>query len=692
MGAPLADESGAVFVSDRGAHYRYASVWDFLGKRHKAEASSDEYKRASRSEVRCVLPPDSVRLWQTIPQDRLIVRLPTDHDEASVETEARVSATPVAHLDALICSLLSGGPEWSNPLPASQFVWSMCMRMARSAPDARRRRQLQFRPDIYTLEGTLQRDKLIDDPLSVGSVLLRAHKATLVSIRPQSATASDVADNMGAELRAYAAIAKTLARKKLPAWYDGYRDGTLLAAPAPAIHTVAERLDFSRPLNLDAMYLAHACYVGDGTGVAKLEYEAEGAENVVFRLAKSKEVLRVRNVPQNPHERLEAGREHGIWTALGGQGVVPQVIATPTVLVGGVPHSAVVMRRFNEKSLDSVMGAIPAVEDTLLELYARLSTVARCVDTKPGNVVLRTFARKGLADGKSLALIDTDGHRCATSSAGAWDAYIGPVSLDDLEYVLELKTATRGPHEADSPLLFAAICLLVFHVAEARKGGTSRYARTRRILIEHFDTVWSMMLAHDQTIKRQSQRASSMVKWYGHLRVGREKTEALTRLTHNNNSPLPAKPNAHDHARDYWCGPDRLIDDLPAEASVSSEAEASPVASKIRELVKRQYPEAAERRVEAHIALAVPRFEAKRRELDWVRRDYDGGDLHAFLVRNKCSVDRLTSEAFVGLLRETEPPLPALYTPDAEERRAAPTDCASAIAALLAPVGDPSAH
>lgn len=689
MGAPLADESGAVFVSDSGAHYRYASVWDFLGKRHKAEASRDEAEGAKRVEVRCVLPPDSVRLWQTIPQDTLVVRLPTEHGEASVETEARVSASPEAHLEALICSLLSGGPEWSKPHPASQFVWSMCMRMAPS-PDAHRRLHLQFRLDIYTLKGTLQRNKLIDGPLSVGNVLLRAHKATLVSIRPKKAPTSDMADNMGAELLAYAAIAKTLAGKKLPAWYDRYRDGTLLAAPAPAIHTVAERLDFSRPLNLDAMYLAHACYVGDGTGVvAKLEYEAEGAENVVFRLAKSTEVLRVRNVPQNSHERREAEREHGIWTALGGQGVVPQVIATPTVLVGGVPHSAVVMRRFNEKSLDSVMGVIPAVEDTLLELYARLSTVARCVDTKPGNVVLRTFARKGLADGKSLALIDTDGHRCATSSAGAWDAYIGPVSLDDLEYVLELKTATRGPHEADSPLLFAAICLLVFHVAEARKEGPSRYARTRRILIEHFDTVWSMMLAHDQTIKRQSQRASSMVKWYGHLKAGREKIEARTRLTQN--SP-PAKPNAHDHARDYWCGPDRLIDDLPAEASVSSEAEASPVASKIRELVMRQYPEAAERRVEAHIALAVPRFEAKKRELDWVRRDYDGGDLHAFLVRNKCSVDRLTSEAFVEFLRETEPPLPALYTPDEEERRAAPTDCASAIAALLAPVGDPSAH
>ena len=130
----------------------------------------------------------------------------------------------------------------------------------------------------------------------------------------------------------------------------------------------------------------------------------------------------------------------------------------------------------------------------------------------------------------------------------------------------------------------------------------------------------------------------------------------------------------------------------PQRRAFSSEAEASPVASKIRELVMRQYPEAAERRVQAHIALAVPRFEAKKRELDWVRRDYDGGDLHAFLVRNKCSVDRLTSEAFADLLRETEPPLPALYTPDVEERRAAPTDCASAIAALLAPVGDPSAH
>lgn len=687
MAEAFALQDGRVVARERGAPRVYPGVWDFLGKRRHTEipeAKVTEYRKRQGGAVavKCRLPHDAVRLWSTIPQDELIVRLPGAHGAALVSTlESVVGVSEPEHLDALVCSLLSGGPEWSEPQRASRFVWSVCMRMAPSKAAATKKGATGF--TVHTLEGAVGRGAS-SEALSVDEILSRAHEDVLRIHRATTTQAGT--PKMDAELRAYAAIAKTLARTPLPAWYRRYANGTLGPHEPPSpiqAQTATASLDYAGPLTLDAMCIAHAKFASDANGdVAELSYIAEGTDNVVLRIAKKDTVLRVRSVPQNRREQLEASKEQRIWNALQGQGVVPEPIAKPVVLAGGVPHSAVVMQRFkgslDDKSVAHTLRDLPALEDTLLELYARLSTVARCVDTKPGNVVMRTVAGSGAA----LALIDTDGHRCGATERIAnvpWDAYVGPVSLEDLEYALSI-AATQDAPVADSPLLFSAICLLVFHVVDwhmsANAKKAPRYPRTRSILSRYFDVVWAMMLAHDAPLE-ETQKARFMVATYGRFAPGTERDGAHSVLlmpkTHR-------APSPHDHARDYWLGVGRLIDDLPRSAADLSGAEDSPVGRRIREVVKRRYPEADEERLRAHIALAVPRFEAKRDMLGWVTTSYVNGDFHAFLVRNTCSVDRLTAEAFVEVLRE--PRLPTLYTP-----RAKP-DCARAIAALVAPLGD----
>lgn len=695
MAEAFALQDGRVVARERGAHRVYPGVWDFLGKRRHTEipeAKATEYRKRQGGAVavKCRLPHDAVRLWSTIPQDELIVRLPGAHGAALVSTlESVVGVSEPEHLDALVCSLLSGGPEWSEPQRASRFVWSVCMRMAPSKAAATKKGATGF--TVYTLEGAVGRGAS-SEALAVDEILSRAHEDVLRVHRASTTQAGT--PKMDAELRAYAAIARTLARTPLPAWYGRYASGTLGHEPPSPIlaQTATASFDYAGPLTLDAMCIAHAKFASDANGdVAELSYIAEGTENVVLRIAKRDTVLRVRSVPQNEREQLEASKERRIWNALQGQAVVPEPIAKPVVLAGGVPHSAVVMQRFqwgldDDKAARTLRG-LPALEDTLLELYARLSTVARCVDTKPGNVVMRTVAGSGAA----LALIDTDGHRCGATELSAnvpWDAYVGPVSLEDLEYALSI-AAKRDAPVADSPLLFSAICLLVFHVVDWRMSANApkaaRYPRTRSILSRHFSVVWAMMLAHDAPLE-ESQKAGFMVATYGRFARGTEREGAQRSLL----PPKPQKePSPHDHARDYWLGVGRLIDDLPRSAARSAGAEDSPVGRRIRELVTRKYPDANEGRLRAHIALAVPRFEAKRGRLAWVRTSYDDSDLHAFMVRNTCSVDRLTAEAFVGVLRATTSQPAALYTPEGAE--GASPDCARAIAALVAPLGDSGA-
>jgi hypothetical protein len=690
MAEVVADEKGRIFALDGKSHVMYENVWDFLARRRHAQVRAEDVPRG-RPDVECHLPEDAVRLWQTIPTDKLIVRMPQGKILVSTATHAD-DVPPAQHLRALVCSLLSGGPEWNRPSPASQFVWSMCTRMAVSKEAEKRRRKAATSTSaIYTLDVTASRGQ-ISETLSVADILVRAHEDVLRNHRNNQDVQTPVGTSkLEAELRAYAAIAKKLARSPLPAWYKKYENGELgEEAPYPLPkQNATDGFDLlTDTLALDALCISHAKFARDTkSGVAALTYLKEGTDNVVFRIGKA--ALRVRKVPQSAREQIEANAERSIWLALAGQGVVPETIAMPTVLLGGLEHSAVVMQRFHDNLDSPEPGSnMPAIEEALVELYARLSTVATCVDTKPGNVVWRTFKRHGAPDGTALALIDTDGYRCAASQLAdnvPWDAYIGPICLDDLAYALSIAQEQESP-AADSPLLFSAICLLVFHVREAyaRRKTQTRYVRTRRLLHDYFDTVWKMMEAHDKFL-RHSQKAVHMVSHYGHLEPGKEKEGAKKLLFQLFKSP-PSVTN-DTHARAYWSGVERLIDDLRRRGADPGPEE-SALGAKIRHLAVERYTDVDEYRLKAHIALAERRFADKRLMLtDGVRdgRYKLGEALNEFFVRNACSVDRLTAQAFVEVIQESarqQPPVD-LYTEEPESGSEPSARCASAIAALL---------
>jgi hypothetical protein len=707
----VADARGRVI--DRGRSYLYQNVWDFFGRRRHTEVTLDFARQSGRAlAVKCQLPEDAVRLWREIPSHTLLVRLPDEQGQFLVSTEDTApNVTDEQHLKALICSLLSGGPpgpQWGDPPPASQFVWAMCLRMAVSREAALALTKSKPTYAIHTLAGTVLREK-VGERLSVAEILLRAHEDTLRKHRnPKDPNLRVRTTKMDAELHAYAVIAKTFAEEPLPAWYTRYATGKLEPAPPsplPYLKATAH-IDLSNKLTLDALCIAHAKYARDATnGVAELKYIAEGTDNVVFGIDKER-ILRVRNVPRNDRVNHEAGVEKSIWLALEGQGVIPKIFAEPYVVLGQIEHSAVVMQRFDSNLGNLKPGFIvnfSAVEDTLVELYARLSTAAKCVDTKPENVVVGRFPRRGSSDGTTLALIDTDGLRCAMSrlSEGVpWDAYVGPICLADLDYALSVAYEQTSP-KADSPLLFSAICLFVFHVRDSYANldtmKPTRYVRTRALLKKYFETVWTMMLAYDNR-KSPSQTAMYMISHYGQLKPGDEK-EGARRLLFQLQR---ATKNGDEHARAYWSGVGRLIDDLGADL-VANRQEESALGKKIRELALARYNRVDEARLKAHIVLAQRRFDEKRGVIEPLIRagTYSLGDeRREFYIRNACSVDRLTAEAFVLVIldsaREAQPVV--LYTPPEgdprEEQGSEPEpqqgpqgpseSCASAIAALLA--------
>jgi hypothetical protein len=201
-----------------------------------------------------------------------------------------------------------------------------------------------------------------------------------------------------------------------------------------------------------------------------------------------------------------------------------------------------------------------------------------------------------------------------------------------------------------------------------------------------------MMLAHDRVLDR-SRQATHMVVSYGRLHSGDAKSGAKGLLTRSLPTHSRKPPPKYDHARAYWCGDGRLIDDLrgpprpdlePRRPDLEPRRPESVVGAKIRELAAETYADALDaRRLEAHVALAERRFDEKRQRLSGVLAARHDAALEAFVVRTVCSVDELTARAFVAAARDaaSRPPLPELYTAEP-----APTEpCAAAIAALLDP-------
>jgi hypothetical protein len=611
------------------------------------------------------------------------------------------------HFHALVGSLLYGGRDQEPSFSVGAFVASVCERMADSVEVGKARRQakqpLTF--DIYTLEGRVgPRDVAYTSPdREVVDVFLDAHAATLKANRPEGweeRTAD--ARKTEFELRAYAAIAEHVgigfdARAK----YKLYQDKLITPVTAPMqAPPPASQVALTPSLTVDSMCIMHALYATGDRGKVKLAYVNDGTENFVFSIMqprkhgyetkeKAEFVLRVRKSPTGEqHKDADVQSERRIVHSLRGQGVVPKIVAETIVTVLSpdhrTEHGATVMRMFNSGSLDRPIGKAGAavsfngVGDALVELYARLSTVARCVDTKEGNVVLNVEGNR-----RTIALIDTDGHRCSVVSEKAEKAgkagkakvlrYIGPLDVQDLDILLKVAKEDEGGTLLDDPLLFAAVCLLVLHVdtAMSRK---NTYPQTRAVLINHFDFIWSLVERYDKTQGlAETQTAERSLAHYSQrrgLQGDPLRAHVLKELRRPpqasaGNKPRQDRAGTGDHYHAYWCGPDRLIADddeeLVREITIGS---ADPTRVDEIKILIRTAAESFlkehgkgklnEQRLATHAALTAHRFyhEATQEERDRPLRPHSAPrmtDRRAAMVRFR--VDRITATALVEVMK-----------------------------------------
>ena len=448
-------------------------VWNYIRGKGASDASTVPSATEETSFVRCKLRPSAVRLWLDIPSDEVRVYLWDDRpvrvttarpprgnlkeSGAQDPKDARMK-----HFHTLVASMLYGR-DLDPRFRVGAFVESVCERMADSTETGEARRSAKgLRFDIYTLEGRVRdRGARVTEPRSVVDVLLDAHAATLKANRPEGwKERKEDARKTEFELRAYAAIAEDIEAEseEVSAKYIAYLTGVTAPPqppqpPHPPPPPPVSRVDLTQPLMIDSLCVMHALYATNDGVKLKLEYLNDGTENFVFGIKqphvnhgydKAASVLRVRKNARGtePQKDEDVKRERRIAHSLRGQGVVPHADETTVIVrATGTPnHYATVMRMFNSGSLDSSIQdasvSLNGVGDALVELYARLSTVARCVDTKEGNVVLNVERNSGGPARRTIALIDTDGHRCSFVSETAEKAevlrYIGPLDVQDL--------------------------------------------------------------------------------------------------------------------------------------------------------------------------------------------------------------------------------------------------------------------
>lgn len=689
-------------------------VWNYIRGKGASNASTVPRATEGTSFVTCKLRPSAVRLWLDIPSDEVRVYLWDDRpvrvttarpprgnlkeSGAQDPKDARMN-----HFHTLVASMLYGR-DLDPRFRVGAFVESVCERMADLIQTGEARKIAKvLRFDIHTLEGRVRvRGASVTEPRSVVDVLLDAHAATLKANRPEGwKERKEDARKTEFELRAYAAIAEDIEAEseEVNAKYTAYLTNLVTARPHPPPPPPVSRVDLTQPLMIDSLCVMHALYATNDDGKLKLEYLNDGTENFVFGIKqphakhgydKAALVLRVRKNARGTDQPKDEDvkSERRIAHSLRGQGVVPHADETTVIVrATGTPnHDATVMRMFNSGSLDSPIQdasvSLNGVGDALVELYARLSTVARCVDTKEGNVVLNVERNSGGLARRTIALIDTDGHRCSFVSEKGEKAkvlrYIGPLDVQDLDLMLTVAREDAEGTLLDDPLLFAAVCLLVLHVDTAmRKKHT--YPHTRTVLINHFDLIWRLVMRYDQTRElEETQTAQRVLAHYSlrrDLRGDDLRAHVLAELKRPpqkvtaGNKPRQdsAEKGAHYHA--YWCGPDRLIADddetLVREIPMWSAERRDKITRQIRKAAEtflKEYGKAKgplnerlnERRLATHAALTEHRFyhEVTQEERERPLLPHSSpkmSERRAAMVRFR--VDRITATALVQVMQ-----------------------------------------
>ena len=225
-------------------------------------------------------------------------------------------------------------------------------------------------------------------------------------------------------------------------------------------------------------------------------------------------------------ERFE--REAQFAREIGRRGIGPEIYATLYV----DECRGFAMERFQYALADVVM--CPSLirkafveadcESALVRLYMRSSSIIRCTDTKPGNVLV------SFADDKAprLALIDVDPRFCFEQSRECDVAVPDTFGVDDLDAALGKDAdAALGKKNGDQfgQAHSAALSLLVHCIEGARRDNHRfgfPYPRVAVCLLTHLDTLWSLAV--------RSGAISTMTRYYNPNWNGRHNVDLTKEL------------------------------------------------------------------------------------------------------------------------------------------------------------------
>jgi hypothetical protein len=249
-------------------------------------------------------------------------------------------------------------------------------------------------------------------------------------------------------------------------------------------------------------------------------------------------------------------------------------------------------------------------------------------------------------------VIDADGIRCQPTSTAA---FIGPIDLADVRAALG-----RAGADYKHPLVFSAICLLVFFIG-TNGNDKQKLPRLATFLLGALGKIEKLSADFDRNVAR-SCAVRFMVGWY----AGEERQEFAFRAAENKiRDATPAQSNAAprgDHYSRYWTGQQRFVRD---EAPVAYPRDAGDLASDdrlkcaLREAAVLAYGSVSEDVLAKHARKVADRIGDERvpdsaEEIQWVHR-----------------VDRLTARVLFSL----RTPESELYT------QADPTDALGALKA-----------
>ena len=381
-------------------------------------------------------------------------------------------------------------------------------------------------------------------------------------------------------------------------------------------------------ISFDALYIRHARYVLAGHARYYIADQASGTYNLMLKLetdaADAPVALRV-------HWRKGRGtsvaQDFALSQKLAAHGVGPKVYLLHDV----DGHAAFSTEYYNKKALEAG-SRVDGLEDALVELYVRLSTIMQCTDTKPANVVMQQQNKR-----TSIAVIDPSGCTVVESAT-----FIGPVDMYDLDVALKSGTASR-------PFALASICLLVY-VIVARLVSPNAMPGVASVLLDNLTNVEGLIAEHDNGRDPDHTAKYMLDEYMGTSKNKRSMQDFLA------SKPVDWKPyeiGPSKHAVEYWRGKGMILDDPTDDPSTDE-----PMFERVHEAILAQAQRDTKNRADTGTVERHARRVAARIAATPLVPGMDDTGIQAHL-----RVDRLTAMVVHGLSKNPGTDLESLYGP-----------------------------